>query len=162
MRYSPFVAPSSVVLRLVVGPGLRRDDGIAVRWIFADCLEGTCPSSVLDEFAHRQISVCLHPCECAERDSLCRRFERHPFPHGTARSRADRRIHKKYNVKQLVYYEFFEIVPEAITREKRLKEWQRAWKARLIKSANPEWLNLFDATTGEIAPLPSDADRADR
>jgi len=26
----------------------------------------------------------------------------------------------------------------AITREKRIKEWKRAWKVRLIESENPE------------------------
>ena len=69
---------------------------------------------------------------------------------------------KKYGVKRLVYYEFYETMPEAIAREKRLKEWQRAWKVRLIKGANPEWRDLFDPGTGEIAPMPSDAVRMDR
>ena len=67
---------------------------------------------------------------------------------------------KKYRVKQLVYYEYFETMPDAIQREKRLKEWQRAWKVRLILSMNPEWRNLFDPATGEIAFGPSDLDRA--
>jgi putative endonuclease len=67
---------------------------------------------------------------------------------------------KKYCVKWLVYFEFFETMPEAITREKRLKEWQRAWKVRLINGVNPEWRNLFDPETGEIVPLPSDVGRA--
>jgi putative endonuclease len=69
---------------------------------------------------------------------------------------------KKYGVKCLIYYEFFETMPGAITREKRLKEWQRAWKVRLIKGANPEWRNLFDPETGEISPLPSDVARTER
>ena len=66
---------------------------------------------------------------------------------------------KKYGVKQLVYYEFFETMADAIARERHLKEWQRAWKVRLIKSANPEWRNLFDPQSGEIAALPSDVER---
>lgn len=66
---------------------------------------------------------------------------------------------KKYGVKHLVYYEFFQTMAEAIMREKRLKEWQSAWKVRLIKSANPEWRNLYDPSSGEIAALPSDVDR---
>ena len=69
---------------------------------------------------------------------------------------------KKYGVKRLVYYEYFETMPEAILREKRLKEWRRAWKVRLIKSMNPEWRNLFDSATGEIAFGPSDVDRERR
>ncbi len=67
---------------------------------------------------------------------------------------------KKYGVKLLVYYEFFETMPEAIQREKRLKEWQRAWKVRLILSMNPDWRNLFDPATGEIAFGPVDGFRA--
>ncbi len=67
---------------------------------------------------------------------------------------------KKYGVKLLVYYELFETMPEAIQREKRLKDWHRAWKVRLILSMNPEWQNLFEPATGEIAFGPSDIDRA--
>ena len=67
---------------------------------------------------------------------------------------------KKYGVTQLVHYEYFETMPAAIQREKRLKEWQRACKVRLILSFNPEWKNLFDPATGEIAFGPADRDRA--
>ena len=63
---------------------------------------------------------------------------------------------KKYGVKLLVYYEFFETMQEAIQREKRLKEWQRAWKVRLILSMNPEWKNLYDPESGEISFGPYD------
>ena len=58
---------------------------------------------------------------------------------------------KKYGIKRLVYCEFFETMPEAIQREKRMKEWQRAWKVRLILNVNPEWTNLFDPDTGEVS-----------
>ena len=27
----------------------------------------------------------------------------------------------------------------AITREKRIKKWKRAWKLELIEAANPDW-----------------------
>ncbi len=66
---------------------------------------------------------------------------------------------KRYGVKLLVYYEIFGTMPEAIKREKQLKEWQRAWKVRLINAANPTWRNLFIADTGEIAELPGDVER---
>jgi putative endonuclease len=46
---------------------------------------------------------------------------------------------KKYNVKQLVYYEQTEDVLYAIEREKCLKRWKREWKIDLIKERNPEW-----------------------
>ena len=66
---------------------------------------------------------------------------------------------RKYGVKHLVYYEFHHTMPDAIRREKQLKEWRRAWKARLIESMNPEWRNLFDPATGEIAQGPADMAR---
>ena len=66
---------------------------------------------------------------------------------------------KKYGVKLLVYYEFFESMEQAIQREKRLKEWQRAWKVRLINGSNSKWRNLYDPASGEIAALPGDVER---
>jgi putative endonuclease len=44
----------------------------------------------------------------------------------------------------LVYFELFETMEEAILREKRLKNWHRAWKERLINSINTQWLDLYD------------------
>jgi putative endonuclease len=32
----------------------------------------------------------------------------------------------------------------AISREKAIKEWKRAWKIRLIEKCNPEWRDIFD------------------
>lgn len=69
---------------------------------------------------------------------------------------------KKYGIKRLVYYEFHATMPEAIVREKRLKDWRRAWKVRLIHGMNPEWTNLFDPRTGEIAEGPADVVRRRR
>ena len=58
---------------------------------------------------------------------------------------------KKCGVKVLVYYEMHDTLDAAITREKQLKRWRREWKYRLIEQMNPDWRNLFDPTTGEIA-----------
>ena len=66
---------------------------------------------------------------------------------------------KRYGVKTLVYYEFHTSVDDAITREKRIKEWQRAWKIRLILSVNPQWLDLFDEATNALLDLPNDQQR---
>jgi putative endonuclease len=49
---------------------------------------------------------------------------------------------KKYHVKRLVHLEVYGNVKDAIVREKRLKEWQRAWKIRLIEEHNPNWDDL--------------------
>jgi putative endonuclease len=35
---------------------------------------------------------------------------------------------------------------EAITREKQMKEWKRAWKIELIEKSNPDWHDLFEET----------------
>jgi putative endonuclease len=51
---------------------------------------------------------------------------------------------KKYNVHILVYYEAHDNIEEAITREKQIKKWERAWKMRLIEEMNPEWDDLYD------------------
>ncbi len=51
---------------------------------------------------------------------------------------------KKYGVKRLVYYEVHDNAENAITREKRIKKWRRAWKIRLIEEFNPEWDDLYD------------------
>ena len=50
---------------------------------------------------------------------------------------------KKYNLRSLVYYEQFADIYEAITREKRLKSWNRAWKIELIEKFNPGWHDLY-------------------
>jgi putative endonuclease len=49
----------------------------------------------------------------------------------------------KYNVHTLVYYEIFGDMYNAITREKQLKHWRRAWKIELIESVNPNWRDLY-------------------
>ncbi len=49
----------------------------------------------------------------------------------------------KYGVKMLVYFEPHETAESAITREKQLKKWERAWKMRLIEESNPEWRDLY-------------------
>jgi putative endonuclease len=50
---------------------------------------------------------------------------------------------KRYSVHRLVWYELHESMESAITREKRLKNWKRQWKLKLIESSNPEWQDLY-------------------
>jgi putative endonuclease len=52
----------------------------------------------------------------------------------------------QYNVTRLVWYEVHEDPYQAITREKRIKDWKRAWKVRMIEEMNPTWREL----AGEI------------
>ncbi len=50
---------------------------------------------------------------------------------------------QKYNVHNLVYYERYNDVYDAITREKRMKKWKRQWKIELIEKFNPDWKDLY-------------------
>jgi putative endonuclease len=52
---------------------------------------------------------------------------------------------KKYGVHTLVYYELHPDMISAITREKQIKKWNRAWKLELIEEQNPEWQDLWQA-----------------
>ena len=49
----------------------------------------------------------------------------------------------RYGVTMLVWYEDYERIDEAITREKMLKRWRRAWKIELIEAFNPDWRDLY-------------------
>jgi putative endonuclease len=60
---------------------------------------------------------------------------------------------KKYNVKQLVYYEFFASLEAMVKRERQMKEWKRDWKLARIIEFNPYWNDLFDEFSGEIIDL---------
>ena len=51
---------------------------------------------------------------------------------------------KTYGVHSLVYYETHDNMLAAITREKQMKKWNRAWKLELIEERNPEWKDLWD------------------
>jgi putative endonuclease len=55
---------------------------------------------------------------------------------------------QKYRVHDLVWYELHQTMPDAILREKRLKEWRRAAKIELIESGNPKWRDLYPELVG--------------
>jgi len=55
---------------------------------------------------------------------------------------------QKYNAHTLVYYELYEDMELAITREKQLKTWNRDWKIRLIEKENPKWNDLWEEIQG--------------
>ncbi|OBX26819.1 putative endonuclease [Gelidibacter algens] len=56
----------------------------------------------------------------------------------------------RYNLDKLVYYEAFQMIGDAIGREKQLKGGSRAKKEALINSINPEWKDLFDELKKEF------------
>ena len=51
---------------------------------------------------------------------------------------------RDYGVKLLVWFEQHATMESAITREKRIKKWNRAWKLNLIEAENPDWRDLAE------------------
>ncbi|WP_422351448.1 GIY-YIG nuclease family protein [Flagellimonas sp.] len=49
---------------------------------------------------------------------------------------------KKYNLVELIYYETYSDIEQAIAREKQLKNWRHEWKINLIKKTNPKLKTL--------------------
>ena len=58
------------------------------------------------------------------------------------RSRPEGSFTARYGVIRLVHVEFYDLMVDAIQREKRVKKWKRAWKVELIESTNPDWNDL--------------------
>ncbi|MBU0546287.1 GIY-YIG nuclease family protein [Patescibacteria group bacterium] len=56
---------------------------------------------------------------------------------------------KKYNLNKLVYYECFDDVRNAISREKQIKGGSRQDKIDLINQINPKWNDLYE----ELSPF---------
>jgi putative endonuclease len=51
---------------------------------------------------------------------------------------------KTYGCKLLVFYERYDRMADAITREKQIKAGSRTAKLRLIEAMNPDWADLYD------------------
>jgi putative endonuclease len=60
------------------------------------------------------------------------------------KSKAVEGFTKRYGVHRVAYLEFHESMRAAITREKQIKKWRRAWKIQLIEQTNPQWQDLFE------------------
>lgn len=52
------------------------------------------------------------------------------------------RFTHRYHVTDLIYFEEYGSITEAIDREKQIKSWSRARKLELIRSVNPELEDL--------------------
>ena len=50
----------------------------------------------------------------------------------------------RYNLYKLVYFETFQMIGDAIAREKQLKAGSRSKKEALIMASNPDWKDLFE------------------
>lgn len=65
-----------------------------------------------------------------------RRIAQHKSLHGA-------KFTKRYNITDLIYFETFNRIIEAINREKQLKNWHKDWKWNLVKEKNPELRDLY-------------------
>ena len=70
-------------------------------------------------------------------NNIRRRLQEHFDNRGNPNTFAGR-----YFCYNLVHYEFFEHIEDAIAREKEIKGWTRAKKDALIAGNNPQWLTL--------------------
>lgn len=75
-------------------------------------------------------------------------LRRRAYEHALGRGSA---FTSKYHVHILVYFEMYESIIDAITREKQIKNYSRAHKEKLIKTSNP----LLNDLSREIATLRS-------
>ena len=50
-------------------------------------------------------------------------------------------------IHNLVYYEEYDEIHKAVTRERQIKKWKREWKIKLIEKSNPEWKDLYTELT---------------
>ena len=55
---------------------------------------------------------------------------------------------RKYSANRLVWFELHVEMYAAITREKQIKKWNRAWKIKMIETCNPDWNDRFEEILG--------------
>jgi putative endonuclease len=57
----------------------------------------------------------------------------------------------RYNLFELVYFEAFDTVCEAIDREKYIKGKKREWKEELITASNAQWKDLSEGILNDMS-----------
>jgi len=50
---------------------------------------------------------------------------------------------KKHGCKLLVWYEAYDNLQDARSRELQMKKWKRLWKISTIEAVNPNWDDLY-------------------
>jgi putative endonuclease len=73
---------------------------------------------------------------CGSTDDLARRVWEH-------RNGIKAKFTTKYKVYLLVYYEHYDLLMDARSREYKIKKWRRVWKLALIEEMNPQWRDLY-------------------
>lgn len=67
------------------------------------------------------------------------------------KNRMFRGFSQQYHCDRLLYYEGFDDVRAAISREKQLKGWRRSKKIGLIEAQNPRWEDLAEKWGAKVA-----------
>jgi len=65
----------------------------------------------------------------------------------------------EHGIDRLVWFEMHGEMESAIVREKRIKEWKRAWKLTLIEEKNPGWRDLAEDFGFPALPEPRPSSR---
>ncbi len=150
-------------LRSILGPRLRGDDDARAVMPAQAGIHGQALRSILGPRLRGRTSV-------VRRCTLRRMRERQPAvyllaskPQGTLyvgvtsalvqrawqhRTHAVAGFTACHQVDRLVWYELHGTMEVAISREKQLKRWNRAWKIRLIEERNPRWRDLWGEILG--------------
>ena len=55
----------------------------------------------------------------------------------------------KYNCCDLIFYEGFQSIEEAIIKEKQMKKWKRDWKMNAVMKTNPNLIDLSKSVIEE-------------
>lgn len=80
-------------------------------------------------------------------NNLARRLIEHWMSRGDSKTFAGR-----YNCYNLIYFEEFQYILNAIAREKQIKGWRKEKKLELIRTKNPDWVFLNAQFCGEWPP----------
>jgi len=81
-------------------------------------------------------------------NDLLRRANEHKIGKGSAFTR-------RYHFDRVVYVEYYDLVLDAIAREKSIKAMSRAKKIAMVKRVNPTWTDLLRPSSGAEHSLPS-------
>jgi len=58
---------------------------------------------------------------------------------------------QQHRVDRLVWFEVHASAYDMVVRERRIKEWPRAWKVELIEASNPQWHDLYGELLGGVS-----------
>ena len=91
---------------------------------------------------HGQAGVCLHPGVAEERHALHRRDVGSRWPNTSASDGDGVEVRRAVRCDAAGLVRRYELIVDAIAREKAIKKWPRAWKIKLIEENNPNWHDI--------------------